>query len=321
MWVRLAIVGLVTAVLAYSPAGAAEHRTRARPPATRPRPSLEGTWAANFVLTMEATPETPKLVVSEAEAKVVAASAGAKVSKVFAASLDPEAPALIAASDGLPIVRGQRRTRAVVLPTDGKLPLTADARAEMAARSKPRSFDNPEDRPAAERCLLGLGLPPITGFIFENALQIIVTRDYVVLHTEYGDEVRIIPLDRPHGPRALSSRLGDSVGHWEGATLIIETVDLPDYERKRAFPNYLVPGSATVIERLTPLSGRELLYQFTVVEPKTYAAPWLAEFSWFRSDQPLREHACHEGNYSLANILAGARYEEKLGRVAPVAAN
>jgi hypothetical protein len=316
MWRRLALAGLAAGALAQSPAAAAGHRPHDPSPATEPPPSLEGTWTANFILTMEATPETPDLVVPETEAKKVAAAVGAKVSKVFEATLDPEAPADIAASDGLPIVRGQRRTRAVVLPADGKLPLTAAAREEMAARPKERGLDNPEDRSPGERCLFGLGVPPITDFIFENALQIVLTRDFAVLHTEYGDEVRVIPLGRAHGPRAVAPGLGDSVGHWEGPTLVIETVGLPDSQRSRGLPKYLVPGSATVIERLTPVSDRELLYQFTVVDAKTYAAPWLAEFSWFRSAQPVREHACHEGNYSLANMLAGARYEEAHARAA-----
>jgi hypothetical protein len=207
----------------------------------------------------------------------------------------------------------------VVLPADGKLPLTPQARKAMDAKSPPRSLDNPEQRSAAERCLLGLGLPPLTGFIFENVLQVVVTPGHVVLHTEYGDEVRIVPLGAAHGPRAIPSRLGDSVGHWEGRTLVIETVGLPDAERGRGFPNYLVPGDSTVIERLTPVSDRELLYQFTVVDPKTYTAPWLAEFSWFRTQTPPFEHACHEGNYSLPNILAGARHEEAVAKSAAAA--
>lgn len=316
MRMRLAVAGLLLAcAVAHAPAAAAGPPTHAYPP-SRGRPSLEGTWTANIILSMESTPETPDLVVSEAEAKKIAASVGGKISKIFEATLDPEAPADIAASDGLPIVRGQRRTRAVVLPADGKLPLTAAGRAELTAHAKPRSFDNPEDRSPDERCLFGLGVPPLTSFVFENALQILITPGFVVLHTEYGDEVRIVPLRGPHRPKAVAWSLGDSVGHWDGPTLVIETVGLPDSERKRGFPNYLVPGSATVIERLTPVSDRELLYQFTVVDPKTYAAPWLAEFSWYRTDQPVHEHACHEGNYSLANELAGARYEESRARAA-----
>ena len=91
---------------------------------------------------------------------------------------------------------------------------------------------------------------------------------------------------------------------------------MPDSDRIRLAPTLIVPGEATVIERLTPVSDRELLYQFTVVDPKVYAAPWLAEFSWFRTDKPMYEHACHEGNYSLPNVLAGARHEEAVAKAA-----
>ena len=146
--------------------------------------------------------------------------------------------------------------------------------------------------------------------IFENVLQIVRAPGYVVLHTEYGDEVRIVPLTGVSDPGAIPSRLGDSIGHFEGKTMIIETKELPDSARVQSFPFYMVPAAATVIERLTPVSDRELLCQFTVVDTKTYTAPWLAEFSWFRTDKLMYEHACHEGNYSLPNILAGARHEE-----------
>ena len=131
-----------------------------------------------------------------------------------------------------------------------------------------------------------------------------------MIHAEYGDDGRIVPLTKTHAPRVTWSRMGDSIGHWEGDTLVIETVGQPDADRVHIAPTLIVPGDATVIERLTPISDRELLYQFTVVDPKTYAAPWLGEFSWFRTDKLMYEHACHEGNYSLPNILAGARHEE-----------
>lgn len=91
---------------------------------------------------------------------------------------------------------------------------------------------------------------------------------------------------------------------------------LPDADRIHVAPTLIVPGDATVIERLTPISDRELLYQFTIVDPKVYAGPWLGEFSWFRTDKQMYEHACHEGNHSLTNILAGARYEESVARAA-----
>jgi hypothetical protein len=280
--------------------------------ALRPaKPSLEGNWTAHFILTMEATPDTPDLVVSEAASKPIAAAQGKALSDLFASFLDPEVPQLVPTLDGLPLVRGQRRTRLVVQPADGRLPYTAAARKKLAAPPPPpRRLDNPEQFGDSERCLVGLGQPPLNSFAFENTLQIIRTPDAVVLHVEVGDEVRVVPIADRHAPKATWTRLGDSIGHWEGQTLVIETVGQPDNASVRFAPTMLVPGGAKVIERLTPVSDRELNYQFTVVDPKTYAAPWLAEFSWFRSATPLHEFACHEGNYSLPDTLAGARYED-----------
>lgn len=285
----------------------------------RAKPSLEGTWRVNFILAMEAPPGTPQLVVSEKDAGPVAQAVGKAMSDQFAATLDPELPEMVLHSDGLPIVRGQRRTRAVVLPADGKLPYTAAARKEATSEPPDGPTANPEERPNAERCLVGQGQPPLSSFALDSEIQIIATRDQVVIHAEYGDDVRIVPLTATHAPRAMWTRMGDSIGRWEGSTLVIETVGQPDADRDRIAPFLIVSGEATVIERLTPLSNRELLYQFTVVDPKVYAAPWLGEFSWFRTDKLMYESACHEGNYALPNILSGARYKEAMARAAPTA--
>jgi len=238
------------------------------------RPNLEGTYTANFVLVMEASKETATLVLSEAEARVAAKAAAASAAKVFEASLDPEAPALLAEVDGFPLVRGERRTRALVKPADGRLPYTEEGRREAEGRSAEPSFDNPENRSNSERCLVGPGQPPITAFIYETPLLIVQTRDYVLLHTEYGNDLRIIPFADHHRPKALiSSKLGDSIARWDGDTLVIETIGLPNADRLRFMPTYIVSHEATVIERLTRVSASELLYQFTVIDPKVYAGP------------------------------------------------
>ncbi len=297
-------------------AGTAGSEPRAPAGSTYTALSIEGNWRVNFILPMEATPGTPELIVSERDAVAVAAVAGAALSDEFARTLDPELPMLVTQSDGLAIVRGQRRTRAVTMPSDGKLPYTAAARKELASPPPDGSFDNPEQRPNAERCLVGQGQPPLSSFALDSHIQILRTRDQVVILTEYGADLRIVALTKTHAPKVLWSQLGDSIGRWEGNTLVIETVGMPDADRVRIAPTLIVPGDATVIEHLTPISDVELLYQFTVVDPKTYAAPWLGEFSWFRTKLPMYEHACHEGNYSLPNILAGARHEEATAKAA-----
>jgi len=305
---------LAATLLAACVAGSADAQS------SRAKPTIEGDWRVNFILPMETPPGVSQLVVSEDEAKSVAAVAGQALSDEFAATLDPELPMLVTQSDGLAIVRGQRRTRAVVEPADGRLPYTAAARKEIAGPSPDESFDNPEQRPNAERCLVGQGQPPLSSFALDSHIQIVSTPDHVVIHSEYGDDVRIVPLGKAHAPRVLWGHLGDSIGRWEGKTLVIETIGMPDGDRRRVAPILIVSGEATVIERFTPISDRELLYQFTVVDPRTFAGPWLGEFSWFRTDLPIYEHACHEGNYSLPNILAGARHEEAVARNASASA-
>jgi hypothetical protein len=270
-------------------------------------PSIEGTWEANFIFTLEASPDAPTLILPEREAEALATARANLIAKIFDAQLDPEIPVNIKNTEGLPIVRGERRTRAVVLPADGKLPYTPEALKESKSGG-PSKFDNHEERPNWERCITNVGLPPVTFTRASNLRRVVQTPTHVVLHTEYGDEARIIPFAEKHRPDVLHGVLGDSIARWEGDTLVIETISLPDRDRKRAFSNnMLVPGDAKVIERLTRMSDDELLYQFTVEDSKTYTAPWLAEYSLFRTDQPMFEHACHEGNYSIRNILQGAR--------------
>jgi hypothetical protein len=148
-------------------------------------------------------------------------------------------------------------------------------------------------------------------------MEFLVADDKVVIIGEEQSQVRRIWTDgRGFGDEIDPTYNGTSIGHWEGKTLVVETIGQPDADRDHIAPFLIVPGEATVIERFTPVSDRELLYQFTVVDPKVYSAPWLGEFSWFRTTQPMYEHACHEGNYSLANILAGARHTEAVAKAA-----
>jgi hypothetical protein len=124
-------------------------------------------------------------------------------------------------------------------------------------------------------------------------------------------DARVIPFRASHAPPSVRKWMGDSIARWEGDTLVIETVGLPDKDRVRLFPAFIVSGEATVIERYTRLGMDELLYQFTVIDPKVYSEPWLGEFSIYRLGGRLFEHACHEGNYSVPNILKAARVAEE----------
>ncbi len=154
--------------------------------------------------------------------------------------------------------------------------------------------------------------PPLTGIGSAklNPLQIVQTANHIVVHTEHGGETRIIPFSRSHRPAVLRPLLGDSIARWDGETLVVETTGLPAKERIRGVSNLVVSPDATVTERFTRVSDVELLYQYTVADPMTYTSPWLAEYSLYRTHERIYEHACHEGNYSIVNILRGARFLE-----------
>lgn len=282
-------------------------------------PSFEGVWTQNFVILMEAHPRVPMLVLPEADAQAFAMQAATGIGNALDQSLDPEVPELMKMTDGLPIVRGERRTRSVVLPADGKLPYTEAARKESQRGPQSPRLDNPEERPNWERCITSLGLPPVHGMgtTSVNPRQFIQVPGQIVIHTEYGDEARIIPLTRDHKPKALHSWMGDSIAWWEGETLVVETIGAPANDRVRYFSNLIVTPESVVTERFTRLSDDELLYQYTIVDPAIYTAPWLAEYSLYRTDQPMLEHACHEGNHSLPNILRGRRVRDAARAVVP----
>jgi hypothetical protein len=201
------------------------------------------------------------------------------------------------------------RTSLVIDPPDGRIPpLTPEAQQRLAALGArlQRPAEGPEDRGLAERCLLGFNAgPPITPSAYNNNLQIVQTRDYIVIHTEMVHEARIVPLDgrprQPHVPRWT----GESRGRWEGDTLVIETAN---FRGETAFRGS--SANLKLTERLKRDGPDTLLYQFTVEDPTTWTAPWTAEIPLARTSQQIYEYACHEGNYGMEGILRGARAEE-----------
>jgi hypothetical protein len=281
------------------------------------RPDFQGVvWDANFFTFLQAG-AGPELVVPEAAAKATFEQMVANFAGNSLIALDPEIEGLVRNAAGLPIVRGERRTRLLVLPADGRMPFTAEARKEMQAASRASAqiaaarADNPEDRPPSERCLIMMGLAPLSPMGASNPRQFIQTPTHIVIQTEYGGEARIIPFADRRTSAPLPSSLGNSTARWDGDTLVIETTGMPASARLRPFPVLIVNPDAKVIERYTLLSRKELLYQYTIEDPKVYAAPWLAEYSLFVQPHRMYEHACHEGNYSLPNILSGQRVADE----------
>jgi hypothetical protein len=277
-------------------------------------------WAITYITQLERfSTAPPELVVPEADAKGVFDKMTAVMLKIPSFKMDPETAEIYTASDGLPIVKGERRTRLIVSPADGKLPYTDEAKRFWAAnRSKPESFDNPEDRPQPERCLNNGSMAPVFYMARPYNRQIVQSPGYVDIHIEYGDENRVIPFSSQHQPWETHPQNGDSIARWDGDTLVIETTNFPAWSKVRSTPSgaMLVNPDSKVIERFTRISATELLYQFTVEDPKLYSAPWLGEYSLHALDKPMYPLSCHEGNYAMMNILAGAREEEKAAALA-----
>ena len=226
-------------------------------------------------------------------------------------------------------VDGQKRSAIVIDPPDGRVPaLTPEARQRTAAaRSalvRPTSdqtestdpglepagaYDDPERRPLGERCLLGFGStsgPPILpNYFYNNLHQIVQTPDSVMILTEMVHDARTVRLNATHAPPSIRKWLGDSIGHWEGDTLVVETTNFTDKTRFRGSTAQL-----KVTERFMRVDAQTLKYRFTIEDGNTWERPWTGEYTWPATGDHLYEYACHEGNYALGNILRGARVRE-----------
>ncbi len=174
----------------------------------------------------------------------------------------------------------------------------------------PDAYDNPENRPLADRCLLGFGStsgpPMLPDYFYNNLHQIVQTPNAIMILTEMVHDVRVVRMNAQHLPKNIRLWLGDSVGHWEGDTLVVETTNFTDKTNFRG-----ATPDLRVIERFTRMDAHTLLYRFTIDDPKTWTKPWTGEYSWPEAHGPIYEYACHEGNYALGNILKGARLREK----------
>ena len=203
-----------------------------------------------------------------------------------------------------------RRTSIVVGP-EGTMPaLTPEARkriAEVAAKNKGHELDGPENRPLGARCLARANVgPPMLPSAYNSNLQIVQGAGYVAIDTEMIHDTRIIPLDgRPHISTGIRQWYGDSVGHWEGNTLVIDTTNFTDLN---PFPG---AQNLHVVERLTRVDPDTILYKFTVEDPGMWSKPWSGELPITKIQGQVYEYACHEANYPLANTLRGARVAEQ----------
>ena len=298
------------------------------------QPDLEGVWNNSSLTSLVRPARFKSLTIPEAEAKAMETQRAAAMSAQNRPS-DPNAPAPRAGGDPggynsfwtdagskLGRIKGEVRTSWIYEPADGKLPFTPEGKRifERELNSVRTVFDGPETRPLAERCIIGFGStggPPMLNVLYNNNYQIQQARDHVVIVVEMNHDARIIRLaDKARPPKAVRNWLGDSVGWWEGDTLVVETTQFNPGEALRTyFDNsiYISPD-AKVTERFTRVSKDQILYQFEVDDPKIYSQVWKAEMPLNASPSQVFEYACHEGNYALPGILGGARLAEKEGR-------
>ena len=307
------VVGLVYALVAFAPAVVAGQDALPRTPDGQP--DLQGVWNFSTATPMERPEE---LAGKDALTPEEAAAWEQQLAETRSANESEREDAPLGAQLGYSVrvwfehghtLTGQR-TSLVVDPPDGRIPAVrpeVEARAELRRLLRGRHAHGPEDRGTSERCLLGFNSgPPMTPSAYNNNVQIFQSADHVVILNEMVHNARIVPLDgRAHLPAQLRQWTGDSRASWDGDTLVVETRNFLGATSLRGSS-----ANLRLSERFTRVDADTLLYGFTVIDPTSWKRPWTAQVEMTRTDEPLYEYACHEGNYSMASSLSGARAME-----------
>jgi len=311
---KTALIGACAALLMIS----VHAQTTARLPWGDP--DLEGIWTNATLTTLQRAPELGTKAFFTAEE----ASAWEK-QRIQATNADrPLRAGEVGAYNDAFYERGtrgvkSRRTSLIIDPADGRLPaLTPAAQQKVDARTKHEAVspaDRPEDRWLTERCILFGATVPMLPEPYNNNYRIVQSPGYVTILVEMNHDARVIPLDgRPHLSPQVEQWIGDSRGRFEGNTLVVETRNLKFNEKSRfgvGYLNGLSDENLRVVERFTRTDANTLTYQATIEDPTVFVKPWTVEISMDRTDGPLYEVACHEGNYGMFNILSGHRAEER----------
>ncbi len=283
-------------------------------------PDLQGIWDFRTITPMERPEELgdQAFLTAEEAANLEQATVDRNAQLLEAEARRTEAGGNVGAYNNFWMDRGtrtvsNRRTSLIVDPPNGRIPpVTADgqARKDAVAVRRGRPAFGPEDRSIGERCLLGFNAgPPMEPRAYNNHAQLFQTPDHVVILNEMVNDSRIVPLDgRDHLPEEVRQWRGDSRARWEGDTLVVETrnfhTDTAFSERQGSSPGMVLT------ERFTRVDGETLLYAATMDDSSTWTQPWSFEVTMFRTDEPVYEYACHEGNIGMDGILAGARADD-----------
>ena len=335
---------MIAAALAFGVMlGAAAQAAPAAKPWTTPRtsygkPDLTGVWSNASVTGLTRAPGVSALVVDKAQAAKLAKDS--PFAKLAEAEEGPSNLNDNLLKDGnndrgyntfwidpgrsLANVKGQYRTSWIVEPSNGQMPLSDDGRKLLTAFRAERAnhlFAGPEYLPLPERCLIGFtsaGGPGMLNTIYNNNYQIVQTPDSIVIDVEMVHDARTIPLFKDkalalanHRPPAVAPWLGDSVGWWEGDTLVIDITNVNPQEGHQG-PIFL-SEKGHVTERFTRASQTQIFYEFQVEDSVYYTQPWRAEIALNARKAHVYEYACHEGNYAMSGILGGARSQEAQG--------
>jgi hypothetical protein len=338
---RVAVAGAAVAAGAWlwlpaaaqaPPAGIAKPWTLPRTPDGKP--DLQGNWTNATMTPLERPPGQGPTLTPEQVARIEKGMAD-RIERLARPS-DPNRPAPPQGGDGstgaagnvggynnfwidagerVAIYNGEHRSSIVVDPPDGRVPpITDEARARQAERlqfaKQFGQYDNPENRPLAERCIMSFGSnagpPMLPNYFYNNNYTIVQTKDHVMVMTEMVHDTRVIRIGGERLPKNVRPWMGDSIGRWEGDTLVIETTNF--------HPRQLFRGASDelkVTERLTRVDAETINYQFTIEDPTTFSRPWSGELPFKAMTDLIYEYSCHEGNYALSNVLSGARAQER----------
>jgi hypothetical protein len=323
-----------------APALAADHAPRPAtiwkaPRAADGHASLEGVWTNAAITRLERNARHgATLALTDAQVKAIEARTQAQIA-LGDRPTDPNATVLDLPADcsggrgtdcnynsawtdpGHVVMRvnGQGRNGFITTTADGRVPMRKDFRGSpYGGRRLPPGVginDNPESRALGERCLLSFGYSPgpvMLPGLYNNTYQFVQTKDHVAIVVEMVHDARIVRLNAKHRADGVRPWLGDSIGWWEGDTLVVETVGFHPAQVFRG-----ASANLKVTERFTPVAAGRMHYGFWVEDPSVFSEPWGGEYEFQRIPGQVYEYACHEGNYGLANILSGAREEERTG--------
>jgi hypothetical protein len=316
---RLLVAGLIAVSFAtIGVAGQSAARKPYQPPKTADgQPDLQGFWTNSTYVPLERPANVNKEFYTPEEAVAAEKTAAARE----AAQTEPGTVADVHYDfSQFGLDRSQStfarslRTSLIVDPPDGKIPApTAEGQKRAQDRAAARKaqggqYDAVENMPIGSRCIIMAGAgPPMMNAGYNSNYQIVQGPGVVMILTEMIHDVRVIPLDgRAAPPSNVKQWTGVSRGRWEGNTLVVETTN---FNAKNPFRG--ASDQLKITERFTRLAVDQIQYRFTVEDPATWARPWTAEMSMAKTNGPIFEFACHESNYGIANILAGARADEK----------